>query len=845
MMKPELLLPAGDLQTAKRAIDHGADAVYVGLDRFSARAKAKNFSFDEMREVTNYAHERGAKIFCALNILLFNDELEDAIDAIVQLVGFGVDAFIVQDFGLATLLLSHFPEVEVHASTQMAVMNVSGAQAMEALGFDRVVLARETSMAMMKEIRKRSDIDLEVFVQGALCVSYSGLCYMSSLQGNRSGNRGQCAQPCRRRYALKERKDGEERLLTEAYLLSPKDLNLLESLPALMQVPVQSLKIEGRMKQPEYVALMTDIYREHIDRIADGESISREKMTQDQRNMAVIFNREGFTKAYFENVPGRSMMSLHTPKNTGIPLGTLVQIDSSRCTVRLQESLHTGDGIALYDANLQPIWGGYIDHITDAAGNAGKAFTAGSIASFKHGIEDEARLRAVALVYKTFDKDLSKSLLKIRSLPISVSSAKGILHFYVTAVCDKNFVLDTLFENENGETQSYHWASDYVVERSRNGKSSKTVIEGALQKLANTAFRVGMIEINGQEDAFVPMSVVTKAKNAVVEHFDCLLASTEETPNAEVYDAKERKEACLALLDEIPPQIRIPHKPRITVQVRTLEQVEAARAAGADELNILLQDTYRHDGLNDAAICDLAKQMPLLVSLPPLMKTLEEEHYYAERCRVLADAGIERFMISNIGQLKLLDDLGIEYTASDYQMNLTNDLTASALSQIGVSRQTISIEMDYARMQALSAIGTIPLELIVYGRLPAMHTRCCPMGNIVGERECDHACSRPCVTKDYMLEREGHRYDLASDQFCNVYVLNDCIYSLYGHLAEIKELAFDYWRVVGTYMNPQEIKEAVRTLATIRDSLFSQEKETPMLRFQRNTTDGHFIKGVR
>ena len=227
MNKPELLLPAGDLDTAKRAIDHGADAVYVGLDRFSARAKATNLSLAEMREAIEYAHARGAKIFCALNILLFNDELEDAIKAVAELVGFGIDAFIVQDFGLATLLLSHFPETEVHASTQMAVMNVCGAETMAALGFDRVVLARETSLEMMQAIRAASAIDLEVFVQGALCVSYSGLCYMSSLAGDRSGNRGQCAQPCRRRYALVEGDGKKEQRITEQYLLSPKDMNLL------------------------------------------------------------------------------------------------------------------------------------------------------------------------------------------------------------------------------------------------------------------------------------------------------------------------------------------------------------------------------------------------------------------------------------------------------------------------------------------------------------------------------------------------------------------------------------------------------------------------------------------
>ena len=241
--KPELLLPAGNLSIVKFAIDHGADAVYVGYKQFSARAKATNLTLDEMVEAIDYAHQRNAKIFCALNILLFNDELEDCIKAIAELVEHGLDAFIVQDFGVATLILSHFPETEVHISTQMAIMNRSGVQAVEAIGFDRVVLARETSLRAMKNIRANSNIDLEVFVQGALCVSYSGLCYLSSLQGDRSGNRGQCAQPCRNQYKLYEIGKKSNRLIAQNYLLSPKDMNLLPDLSKLMAVSYTHLTL--------------------------------------------------------------------------------------------------------------------------------------------------------------------------------------------------------------------------------------------------------------------------------------------------------------------------------------------------------------------------------------------------------------------------------------------------------------------------------------------------------------------------------------------------------------------------------------------------------------------------
>lgn len=844
--KPELLLPAGSLEIVKLAIDHGADAVYVGYKQFSARAKATNLTLDEMVEAIDYAHKRSAKIFCALNILLFNDELEDCIKAIAKLVEHELDAFIVQDFGIATLILSHFPETEVHISTQMAIMNRSGVQAVEAIGFDRVVLARETSLRAMEHIRANSSIDLEVFVQGALCVSYSGLCYLSSLQGDRSGNRGQCAQPCRTQYKLYEVGDSHHTLIAQNYLLSPKDMNLLPDLSKLMEVPVQSLKVEGRMKQPEYVALMADVYRKHIDAIA--ESNKQPAIENDLDKMAVVFNREGFSSAYLHGVPGASMMSYHTPKNTGIPLGELVKITKTDCTIKLSTTLTPGDGIALYDQNLQPVWGGYLDKIADINGQIGKIFNANDTIRIKHQIQHPADLKRVVYCYKTFDKELSKNLLKTKKMPMPQTKVKGSVDFFVESAYGKPFSVVAMLTPENSDAAiSYEYTADFIVEQSRNGKSSREVIENGLNKLSNTGYQVGVIEITGPEDVFVPMSVVTKAKNDVLAYYDRLIAqtATEEALAPVPPSAKERIEECMEVLDEIPPQIRIEHDPIVTVQVRTMAQARAAIEAGAEELNVLLLNTYRNDGLHCEDILALKEEIPLLCTLPPLMKEEEEENYYTALCQKLIDGGMTRFMISNLGHAKILEDLGIEYYAGDYQMNLTNDLTASALSQIGLSRQTLSIEMDYERMQGLSSIGSIPLEMVIFGKLLAMNTRYCPMGSLVGKREVDKPCSRPCATKAFFLERENKRYDLVSDQFCNVYLLNDKTYNLCSHLKDIYELCLDYWRIQGAYMTPEEIKQILPTICTIKAQLVNHTPQKLLTPAVSNSTQGHFVKGVR
>lgn len=844
--KPELLLPAGNLEIVKLAIDHGADAVYVGYKQFSARAKATNLSLDEITEAIDYAHQRNAKIFCALNILLFNDELEDCIEAIAKLVERGLDAFIVQDFGIATLILSHFPETEVHISTQMAIMNRSGVQAVEAIGFDRVVLARETSLRAMENIRAHSNIDLEVFVQGALCVSYSGLCYLSSLQGDRSGNRGQCAQPCRNQYQLYEVGSKTNQLIAQNYLLSPKDMNLLPDLSKLMDVPVQSLKVEGRMKQPEYVALMADVYRKHIDAIA--EQNKQPAFAKDLEQMAVVFNREGFSSAYLHGVPGESMMSYHTPKNTGIPLGELVKITKTDCTIKLATTLTPGDGIALYDQNLQPVWGGYLDKITDTKGQVGKAFNAGDTIRIKHQIQDASDLKHVVYCYKTFDKELSKNLLKTKKMPLPQTKEKGSINFYIETAYGKPFSAVAVFTPKDGdEALSYEYRSDFMVEQSRNGKSSREVIENGFNKLSNTGYSVGVIEITGPEDVFVPMSVVTKAKNDMLQHYDSLIASLTPEEEAPLVppSAAERIEECMEVLDEIPPQIKIEHDPVITVQVRTMAQARAAIDAGAEELNILLLNTHRNDGLSVEDILTLKEEIPLLCSLPPLMKEDEEEVYYTTLCQKLIDGGMTRFMISNLGHAKILEDLGIEYYAGDYHLNLTNDLTASALSQIGLSRQTLSIELDYERMQTLSSIGSIPLEIVIFGKLPAMNTRYCPMGSLIGKREVSKPCSRPCATKSFFLERENKRYDLESDQFCNVYLLNDKTYNLCPHLEEIYGLCLDYWRIQGAYMKPDNIKQILTTVCAMKSQLIHHGGNKIVTPAISNSTQGHFVKGVR
>lgn len=293
----ELLAPVGDFEMLKASIQNGANAVYLGASSFSARAGAKNFNLTELEEVINYARLRGVDVHLTLNTLIKNDEFNDALEIAKRAYELGVSAIIVQDFGLCSFLLKYLPDLPIHASTQMSIHNLEGAKVLEDLGFRRAVLARELSINEIEFIRNNTKIELETFIHGALCISYSGQCLLSSMIGGRSGNRGKCAQSCRLPYELVDKE--KNKCLDKGYILSPKDLCGLDYIPDLINIGVSSLKIEGRLKSPEYVATVTRIYRKYIDlALSSNEYIVEE---QDKKDLMQAFNRGGFSNRTFRN----------------------------------------------------------------------------------------------------------------------------------------------------------------------------------------------------------------------------------------------------------------------------------------------------------------------------------------------------------------------------------------------------------------------------------------------------------------------------------------------------------------------------------------------------------------
>ncbi len=339
----ELLSPVGDFDCLKAAVQNGADAVYFGANSFSARAFASNFDDNTLEQAINYAKVRGVKTNLTLNTLIKNDEMYNAIALAKKAYEFGIDAIIVQDLGLAKYLIKNFPGLPVHASTQMSVHNLDGVIALQKMGFSRVVLSRELSLKEIEYICKNSDVEIEVFVHGALCISYSGQCLFSSMVGGRSGNRGKCAQPCRLPYDLLE----NDKIIDKGYLLSPRDLCGLEFLPQLIKSGVNCLKIEGRMKTPEYVATVTRIYRKYID-LAE-KNISFEIDEIDKQDLLQVFNRGGFSNGHLDSNSNQKLIYPQKSNNMGIFLGTISNFNSNQGHISFttESKLHVGDKICV------------------------------------------------------------------------------------------------------------------------------------------------------------------------------------------------------------------------------------------------------------------------------------------------------------------------------------------------------------------------------------------------------------------------------------------------------------------------------------------------------------------
>jgi putative protease len=794
--KPELLAPAGDYNSLVAAVQNGADAIYFGGSTFSARGYADNFPANNLEEAIDYAHLYGVRVYVTVNTLIKDSEFSQAIDFLTELCNMGVDAVIVQDVGLLAACRSHLPQLPVHASTQMTVHNTESVKLLEQYGIKRVVLSREMSLEEIDALNDNTDMELEVFVHGALCISYSGQCLMSSMIGGRSGNRGYCAQPCRRQYSL----SCDNEIVAAGYLLSPKDLCAARLIPELVAAGVDSFKIEGRMKRPEYVGGVVSIYRKLIDRyFADPTKFHVAE--SEIRYLEQLFNR-GFTSAYLEG-SSRDMMGAVSPGNRGIPIGTIVEMGRymDRAVVFLEEDLAVGDGIVSKAGDGEKIG------VIYRAGRQKKSASAGDTIE----IPFSGRLEEGDILYRTLDSRQIKQLQQTYTSPAPQRKIPVVMHL------EARFGHPLSLSVKDRDYNSISLHSDYVVEAAKGKAASEKQLRKQLAKLGNTAFVPSSISIEMDEGIFVPVGVLNELRTDAV---DLLRKKRTE---------QYHRECSKPSLESVDSSAASNTTPLLCVAVSSVEDAKAAVAAGAD---VIYFAGLPMPSVDEIAIVKEQCQSygtSLYLSTPRIIKNGEMKDLFwlleeARECGGL--------LVANMGMIGLASDKKIPFVI-DSPLNVFNHHSCSFLKNLGARRVTASVELTLDELGQV-ADGCSSLECIAEGNFEVMVSEYCPLSHT---SRCSDSCHK---VESVLVDRKGYSFPLKTDEHCRMHLLNSRGLSMLDYLEDVIATGVSAIRIEARWESPGDIGSLVGLYRQVLDGRATTKK----MRAGKKYTTGHFYRGV-
>ena len=741
----ELLAPAGSFEALKAAVEAGADAVYLAGEKFGARAYAENFAGDQLLKAVEFAHLRGVAVHVTINTIIADEELDDFAEYLKFLRRANVDAFLVQDLGAATLAKEFAPEIPLHASTQMTIHNSEGVKALAELGFSRAVLSRELTLEEIKKICRESPIETEIFIHGALCVCWSGQCLMSSLIGGRSGNRGRCAQPCRLPYELVD-EHGKNLLSAGKYLLSPKDLNTLNLLPQLIETGVTSLKIEGRMKRPEYVATVVKVYRDVLDK--------KFSTPEDNRKLAQIFNRD-FTTAYLEKNPGKHLISDMKPNNRGVLIGRVVEVGRDKITLKLSEKLHVGDQVE--------IWvkvGGRVTFTVEGFE------LKGDLCTIK--IPNTKGVRVHDRAFKIFDAELTAEARKyFTGAPVRKISAMA----EVKAKLGEPLILTLTDSDGNIATAQ----TNFIAESAKNRPLTLDTLKNQIGRLGNSIFTLEKISAQIDENLMIPISELNDVRRRAVEQLEILRLKKFEREKISVANPTKT----LA-----PSPISLP--PKITAHVDTLEKLKIALDAGADEI-LFGGETFTNQpvkNISNAVEVVHKRGKKIYLATPRLVR----ENEIAALEKTLS-AEVDAIYIHNLATLSLAKKISAAPIRTDFSLHVFNSATINFLKNLDVEGVTLSPELNLTQVKNLAKKSPLPVECIVHGRQELMISAYCVLGSFLGELD-KKICPHICRTKNfYLRDRLGELFPVVTDQFCRMHILNAKTLSMIEHRTDFDGVA--------------------------------------------------------
>ncbi|WP_303005470.1 DUF3656 domain-containing U32 family peptidase [Romboutsia ilealis] len=802
MRDVELLAPVGSFEALKAAVQNGANAVYLGGKDFGARASANNFDRDELKDAVKYAHIRGVQVFVTTNTLRKENEIEDFLEYVKFLYDIDVDAIILQDIGMARLIKRELPDFELHASTQMVAHSLEDVKYLEGVGFDRVVLAREVTVEEIKYICDNCKADIEVFVHGALCVCYSGQCLMSSMIGNRSGNRGRCAQPCRQRYELVDVYTGEVVNSNGDYLLSPKDLSTIEEIDKIIDAGVHSLKIEGRMKRPEYVATVIDGYRKTIDEYLATNKLNVSDETIN--DLYTIFNRK-FTKGLLLGDVGKDMMNSQLPNNQGLYVGTVVDYNkkAKRLKIKLANTLKKGDGINLGGGTIgRIIKNGNIETI----GYKGETIELDFVGEARKG----------QIVFKTSDSELMDRVQA--TFTQDKELVKNIIDAKITIKLGQKPIL-TLKDRHGNEATI---ECDKIVEEAMKVALSKEKVEAQLRKLGNTPYELDLLEIELDDNVSLPVSLLNQMRRDCIELLD-----------KERISIKNRKYKDKVVKYK-PVQYNRNKKQEISVKVKNLEQLESALECNIDR--IYYEDT---NSIDKAMSLAMKYNKKVIYSAPRIIRNKEYNHLAKAN-----NAGVASVQVGNYGSIDYFKGKELNI---DYYLNAFNSETINYYKEIGADTLCISQELNINEIKETIKYTDINIESVVYGYTPLMITEYCPMGVIVRDCKKDKRVAK-CKESIYALRNsKGDEFRVSQDIFCRSTIYNSNVTCMLDNLYELHEIGINVLRLDFTLEDKETVKEVIEAYQEVLSNDYKLGTKATKLYNkldEKGTTAGHYYKGV-
>ena len=813
----ELLAPAGNMECLHAAVKAGADAVYLGAGHFNARRGADNFSLENLAEACDYAHLRGVKIYLTLNTVVLPSELPDALELARQAYRCGVDAFIVQDIGISIELSRIMPDVEVHVSTQMNIHDEDGLRAAAALGATRVTLARELSLAeiaRLHELAEELGVELESFAHGALCICYSGQCFMSSLVGGRSANRGRCAQACRLPYELHNRALRKTLDAPGEHLLSPKDLCTANLIPELLQAGVASLKIEGRMKSPEYVQAVVGVYRAVIDRVEaaiarDGidSVVSSDapelRASEEEMNaLSEAFSR-GFTTAYLKGKRGNEIMSYGRPNNRGVFVGRVAKVREGLVFIDPETELHVGDLIEFWTNR-----GHFVHTIGEfKTDRAGRVFFPVERAVGKG--DRVFRVRNAEAAFVDDDK-----------LPSVAVSAHAELHIGQPALLTFTVAAGDASVTVEGPE----------VEAARTKAITEEEVREHIDRMGTTPFYLSSLDIDLDEGVGMGFSMLHKLRARAAEELqEAILAhyharKLERTPSR-AFAPVVRKGWCkVAALATNPACAR------------------AAKRAGADLIYVPAANYRRGEAVIAGQLSDTAEQAGYPKQCIPVLPTVSQMFDEEKRNgfdiwkRVKADKPV---MVENLGQLLHATEMSAAPEVGPH-IPVTNKLDLQAMADLGAQRVWLSPELSLVQIEELGDMAPMPLGLAIMGQTELMVTEHCLL---MSQGPCNQKCAECARRKSphFLKDRKGYEMPVITDCTGRSHLYNAVQMDVAHLMPEIIGAGVSTVLVDTTLMNVKETTEKVARAVRARDIA---QKDGNKVAKAEGATSGHLFRGV-